>query len=121
MSPRGGEGGIGHAMDNQDSRPNGDAENLTPCGQHRYDGPPVAFARWADGTTTPAPFLLSVAELTAFLRRGESVRFPSKTIARYRSMGLRAVRVGRRVWFRLDDVLRFLDAQQARVPSDRAG
>lgn len=43
--------------------------------------------------------------------------FPKKTIQRYRRLGLRTVRIGRRVWFRLDDVLRFLDQQQERMAS----
>jgi len=64
----------------------------------------------------PCPFLMSVDDVMAFFRLSESrTRFPRKTIERYRKMGLRSVRVGRRVWYRLDDVLRFLDEQQERL------
>ena len=54
--------------------------------------------------------------LTDLLRLHDSkTKFPSKTIQRYRQLGLPSIRVGRRVWFRLDDVLGFLDRQQERV------
>lgn len=81
-----------------------------------YHGLPVVVIRHADGTTQPAPFLMRQDEVAAFFRLHESkTKFPEKTIQRYRRMGLRTVRVGRRVWFRLDDVLRFLDQQQDRL------
>ena len=83
----------------------------------RYGGLPVAFIAGEPGEPpTPAPFLLSRDEVIRFLRLNDSrTRFPAKAIQRYRGMGLRTVRVGRCVWYRLDDVLRFLDAQQTRV------
>jgi hypothetical protein len=82
----------------------------------RYHGLPVVVIRHADGTTQPAPFLMRPDEVSAFFRLHESkTKFPEKTIQRYRRMGLRTVRIGRRVWFRLDDVLRFLDEQQDRL------
>ncbi len=59
---------------------------------------------------------MSLDEVIAFFRLNKSkTKFPSKTIQRYRSMGLKTVRIGRRVWFRLDDVLCFLDRQQTRL------
>ena len=60
-------------------------------------------------------------EVAAFFRLQDSgTKFPAKTIQRYRKMGLNTVRVGRRVFFRLDDVLRFLDQQQARLMHGRS-
>ena len=68
----------------------------------------------------PAPFLMHRDELVALLRlNDERTKFTSKTIQRYRKLGLRSVRVGRRVCFRLDDVLRFLDQQQRRLEALR--
>lgn len=82
----------------------------------RYHGPPVVLISNADGVTRPAPFLLSRDDLTDLLRLHDSkTKFPSKTIQRYRKLGLPSIRVGRRVWFRLDDVLGFLDRQQKRL------
>ena len=82
----------------------------------RDHGLPLVVIRHPDGTTRPAPFLMNPDEVAAFFRLHESrTKFPEKTIQRYRRMGLRTVRVGRRVWFRLDDVLRFLDDQQDRL------
>lgn len=67
----------------------------------------------ADGQSRLAPYLMSRDDVADFFRLAESkTRFPRATIARYVRMGLRTVRVGRRKWFRLDDVLRFLDDQQ---------
>lgn len=84
--------------------------------ENRYRGLPVVFMRDADGLAAPCPFLMSEADCIGFFRLHESkTRFPRKTLRRYREMGLRTVRVGRRVWFRLDDVLRFLDDQQDRL------
>lgn len=81
-----------------------------------YHGPPVVFITNADGTARPAPFLMSRDDLTDMLRLNDSkTKFPSKTIQRCRKLGLRSTRIGRRVWFRLDDVLRFLDQQQDRL------
>lgn len=82
----------------------------------RYRGLPVAFMRTQAGSIEPCPYLLTREELIAFLRLHESrTRFPKSTIARYRRLGLRTVRVGRRVWYALPDVLDFIDAQQVRV------
>ena len=82
----------------------------------RYHGPPIVFIENANGVTRPAPFLMSRDDLSDFLRLHDSkTKFPSKTIQRYRKIGLPSIRVGRRVWFRLDDVLQFLDKQQERV------
>lgn len=84
--------------------------------EFRYRGLPVVFLMRPDGTVEPCPFLMSVDDVAAFFRLADSrTRFPRKTIERYRSMGLQTVRVGRRAWFRLDDVLRFLDQQQERL------
>jgi len=70
---------------------------------------------------TPAPFLMSRDEVIRFLRLHQSgTRFPAKAIQRYRRMGLRTVRVGRCAWYRLDDVLRFLDGQQDRISGQTA-
>jgi hypothetical protein len=83
---------------------------------NRYRGLPVVFMANPDGTTRPAPFLLSIDDVASLFRLHDSkTKFPSKTIQRYRQMGLRSIRIGRRVWFRLDDVLRFLDEQQERL------
>jgi len=82
----------------------------------RYHGQPIIMLQHPDGTTRPAPFLMGPEEVAAFFRLHESkTKFFEKTIQRYRRMGLRTVRIGRRVWFRLDDVLRFLDEQQDRL------
>lgn len=80
-----------------------------------YSGLPIIFMAGEQGQPpTPAPFLMSRDEAIRFLRLNESkTRFPAKAIQRYRHMGLRTVRVGRCAWYRLDDVLRFLDGQQA--------
>ncbi len=88
----------------------------------RYRGQPVAFMRTQAGSIEPCPYLLTRDELIGFLRLNESrTRFPKSTIARYRRLGLRTVRVGRRVWYALPDVLEFIDRQQVRVMgSDRS-
>jgi hypothetical protein len=82
-----------------------------------YAGLPVVFMAGEPGQPPmPAPFLMSRDEAIRFFRLYHSgTRFPAKAIARYRGMGLATVRVGRCVWYRLDDALRFLDAQQARL------
>ncbi len=80
----------------------------------RYRGMPVVFI--AGDPPCPAPFLMNRDEMAAFFRLQDSrTKFPAKTLQRYRKMGLKTVREGRRVWFRLDDVLRFLDRQQDRL------
>jgi hypothetical protein len=74
----------------------------------------------ADGTPRVCPYLMSLDDVAAFFRLAESrTRFPAKTIERYRRLGLRSVRIGRRRWFTLPDVLDFLDRQQARLESVR--
>ncbi len=84
----------------------------------RYRGMPTIYI--ADDPPTPAPFLMSQDEVIRFFRLHQSkTKFPAKTIQRYRRMGLKTVRIGRRVWFRLDDVLRFLDQQQNRFSENR--
>jgi len=62
----------------------------------------------------PAPFLMTVDDLTAFLRLTN--RFPAKTIERMRKRGLLATQVGQRVLFQLPDVLAFLGQERERVP-----
>ncbi len=62
----------------------------------------------------PAPFLLTPTELVELLRL--EVKYPRDAIARMRSRGLRAVQTGKKVFFKLDDVLRFLTSEQARNP-----
>ena len=81
----------------------------------RYRSLPVVFI--AGDPPTPAPFLMNREDVIRFFRLhdGKGTKFPAKTIQRYRRMGLKTVRIGRRVWFRLDDVLRFLDGQQERL------
>lgn len=67
----------------------------------------------------PAPFLMTRDEVIDLFRLQESkTRFPKKTLERYRRLGLQTVRIGRRLFFRLDDVLRFMDAQQERLQSE---
>lgn len=102
------------AQDGQDAQ-HGTTEGDGHLRENRYRGLPVMFLVRPDGTVEPCPFLMSVDDIAAFFRLADSrTRFPRKTIERYRRMGLRAVRVGRRKWFRLDDVLRFLDDQHER-------
>lgn len=110
----------GLARPNPDNEHSGDVFATAKDGRERrpdrYHGLPVVVIREPDGTTRPAPFLMRQDEVAAFFRLHETnTKFPEKTIQRYRRMGLRTVRVGRRVWFRLDDVLRFLDEQQERL------
>jgi len=82
--------------------------------ERSYTTLPAVFI--AGDPPTPAPFLMNQAELIRFFRLHEThTRFPAKTIQRYRRMGLQTVRIGRAVWYRLDDVLRFLDRQQDRL------
>ncbi len=82
----------------------------------RYRGVPVVFMRTQAGSVEPCPYLMTRDELIAFLRLHESrTRFPKSTVARYRRLGLRTVRVGRRVWYALPDVLDFIDGQQERL------
>ena len=82
----------------------------------RYRGLPVVFIAGADGIARPAPFLMSESDVADFFRLADSkTKFPAKTIQRYRQLGLRSVRVGRRRWFTLPDVLDFLDRQQDRL------
>ncbi len=86
----------------------------TTCQRDYYRGMPVVFI--VGDPPRPAPFLMNRDEVAAFFRLQDSrTKFPAKTLQRYRKMGLKTVRVGRRVFFRLDDVLRFLDRQQDRL------
>jgi len=63
----------------------------------------------------PAPHVLTADEAAEFLRLDGGN--PAETLRYYReTAGLRAVQLGRRVRFRLTDLLRFLDDQQARNP-----
>ena len=62
----------------------------------------------------PAPYLMTQDDLVEFLRL--EVRFPRDSIDRMRTHGLQACQVGRRVLFRLTDVLEFLDREQRRNP-----
>ncbi len=93
------------------------AEGIKPLLERRYSILPIPCIAGVDGSPpTPAPFLMSMDEVARFFRLHDSkTKFPAKSIQRYRRMGLETVRVGRCVWFRLDDVLRFLDRQQARL------
>jgi len=79
-----------------------------------YSGMPVVFM--AGDPPTPAPFLMNRDDVIRFFRLhdGKGTKCPAKTIQRYRKIRLRTARVGLRVFFRLDDVPRFLDAQQER-------
>ena len=84
----------------------------------RYGGMPIVFL--AGDPPEPAPFLMSREEVIRFFRLAEGrTKFPAKTIQRYRRLGLKTVRVGRSIWFPLDDVLRFLDHQQRRLQRER--
>ncbi len=84
-----------------------------------YAGLPLVFI--AGDPPTPAPFLMSRDEVIRFLRLNDSrTKFPAKALQRYRQLGLRTVRIGRCAWYRLDDVLRFLDGQQARLAIQKA-
>ena len=91
-----------------------DTGDLSDAADHRYRGMPMVFL--AGDPPEPAPFLLNSDEVIRFFRLADSkTKFPKKSIQRYRKLGLRTVRVGRRVWYRLDDLLRFLDRQQERL------
>ena len=69
--------------------------NNMPVQDDRYRGLPVVFI--AGDPPKPAPFLLNGDEVAAFLRLQDSgTKFPKKTPQRYRRMGMRTVRVGRR-------------------------
>ncbi len=69
-------------------------------------------------TGVPAPYLMTADELLRFLRVDEQdLRFPEKFVENARKKyGLRAVQVGRCVYFKLDDVLKYLELQQERNP-----
>ena len=75
---------------------------------------PVMFM--AGDPATPAPFLMSREDVIRFFRLhdGKGTKSPEKSVQHYRKTGLKTVRVGCRVFFRLDDVCRFLDMQQER-------
>ena len=62
----------------------------------------------------PVPLFLTLEELILLLRI--RVRFPEKTIERMRHRGLKGVQVSKRVLFRLDNVLEFMDMEQERNP-----
>ncbi len=84
-----------------------------PADLGQWHGPPPVACHAEDGSVRLAPWLLSEQELYRLLRLGDSgVRFPRATIARYRKLGLRSVKVSRRRWYTLADVLDFLDRQQ---------
>lgn len=79
----------------------------------RYHGPPPVVLVDADGCARLAPYLLSAADVADLFRlRDSGTRFPKATIRRYRKRGLPTVRVGRRVWFRLPDVLLWLEGSR---------
>ena len=91
-----------------------------PDPERSYRGMPVVYL--AGDPPEPAPFLMNADEVSRLFRLADSkTKFPRKTVRRYRRLGLRTVRVGRRVWFRLDDVLRFLDRQQSRLAGEKKG
>lgn len=78
-----------------------------------WHGPPPVALHAEDGSVRLAPWLLSEQELYRLLRLADSgVGFPRATVARYRKLGLRSVKVSRRRWYTLADVLAFL----ARLP-----
>lgn len=126
-APEGGMGGIAGARDGVDDPPAtlarkslGGCDETAAAPRSRYRGLPVVFIAGADGIARPAPFLMSETDVADFFRLADSkTKFPTKTIQRYRQLGLRSVRVGRRRWFTLPDVLEFLDRQQDRVGGDR--
>jgi len=77
--------------------------------------PPVVLIG-ADGTPRLCPWLLSLDDVADLFRLHDSkTRFPKATIARYRRMGLRTVRVGRRTWYTLPDVLTFISSGTERL------
>lgn len=65
------------------------------------------------GTHEPVPQLLTVKEVTRFLRLDRiAIKHPERTVERYRRLGrLRAVQVGKQIVYRLPDVLAFIDKQ----------
>ena len=91
------------------------AEALMGAPGHR----PNMLVAFMPGTPpTVVPFLMDVDQVAQFLRLSDN-RFPRKSIERYRRLGLQAVRVGRRKFFRLDRVLEFLDRQEQRLETGR--
>ena len=64
---------------------------------------------------TPAPYLMTLEELCEFLRI-ERVRYPREAVERLRHRGLSAIQVGKRVLYRVDDVVDFLDRQHDEAP-----
>ncbi len=117
----GGTGGIGpgcgSVSDPLETAPDFSGEDDRPEQRpSRYRGLPVVFLAGADGVARPASYLMTDADVADLFRlRDSATRFPDKTIARYRRLGLRSVRVGRRRWYALPDVLDFLDRQQSRL------
>lgn len=85
-----------------------------------YRGQPVVFIVDADGVTRPAPYLLSPDELAGLLRiHATGIRFGRKSIERYRRLwALKPIRLGRRAWYVLPDVLDALDRQRQRLQGE---
>lgn len=74
---------------------------------------PVAF--FPDGR--PVPVLLTESELIVLLRLDTvGISCPSETIKRYRDSGLlRATQISRKLFYKLDEILAFLDRQTEEV------
>lgn len=66
---------------------------------------------------TPCPYILTEDELIVFLRLDQvQIKRPHDTIRRYRDAGrLRGVQISHRVFYRLKDVLDFVDKQAEAV------
>ena len=79
-------------------------------GEVRSEWPPITIYM-PDGT--PAPYMLTTEEAIRFLRL-DCLRFPRAALSIRQRRGLRGVQMGKRVCFRLDDVLAFLDLEQKR-------
>ncbi len=65
----------------------------------------------------PAPPLLTESELIEILRLDTvNVEHPADTIKRYREGGaLKAVQISRRLFYRLESVLQFIETQEREV------
>jgi hypothetical protein len=81
----------------------------------------VACLKRPDGRIEPAQFLLSREDVIDLLRLADSgTKFPKSTLDRYRKLGLRSHKIGRRVWIRLDELIAFLDAHHTRLRVGKA-
>jgi len=81
-----------------------------------YGRLPTVYLVRPSGAIEPAPYVLNADDVADLFRLLPAyTRFSKATLRRYRKRELKCVRVGRRTWYALPDVLDFLDAKQARA------